>query len=457
MGVYHTEASLFPERIEKKVLQERLIAEPEPDARIPTDVWIIVVGQFVFYGTTTMFLPALYAHAKGENWTNPSMVFAHAVGSAATGTLVASFLLGAFADRYGVKKTYQVALSLCIVSDFALAFTPWSNTFVFAWAILKASSEGLRGAKNQYMAKCSKSRFNFVSNSAMTLGIVGSIVSGIVGGLLLSRFGDEIGFIVIALVAVMCHIVLLVAISTFLPGNVDDSDNLNEGKIEQSKIDQKEWRLFDYDPFIAKVLFQVCVVVVLLQAAVNVTVMTLFQPVMSELFGWTSAMLAALQSGMSTIGFGVTFSSAVLSRNKYLTPPRQTMLGALCFLIAVVLFVVPPLSPQRLVAAQIMSFIAQIIFQCAPLYAKIVSQSSSFQLAILSGAIPIGQSLGSMVAPYFKDMVGTMDVTFLAVALTPALLGNALLFILLWTHNLFDCNFCYGSASRKLDIVAPQV
>jgi len=190
-----------------------------------------------------------------------------------------------------------------------------------------------------------------------------------------------------------------------------------------------------------------CITVVLFQFSVNVTVMALFQPLMSDRFGWSSSDFSALQSFMSFLGFFVTSSMSALSKNRIITAQRQNKIGGLFFFIAVGLFVIPPLSEYRLVAAQIFSFIAQIIFQCAPLYGQIITKHhlTSVQLSILASMIAVGQAIGCWAAPFFLPDAGTLLFT---VVFIPIMIGLLLITLLVWKYD--PDGRCRAAEAKKM-------
>merc|ERR1712183_589600 len=114
---------------------------------------------------------------------------------------------------------------------------------------------------------------------------------------------------------------------------------------------------------------------------------------------------------------------AGLAKNKIITAPQQNTIGQACFLVAIALFVIPPLSETRLVGAYFFCFFGKIIFSgpMHVIFGQIMTSDhiTSIQLSILGAQIALGTATGCYVAPYLLPYAGTW---IFCAALVPVIL-----------------------------------
>lgn len=191
-----------------------------------------------------------------------------------------------------------------------------------------------------------------------------------------------------------------------------------------------------YTTFRNNVLGKMCLAVIAFQFAINSTVETLFQPLITQSFGWQSQDIAYMMSFMSLLGFAVTSFFSGLARNGAITAQQQNKIGQACFLVAIALFVIPPLSKFRLVAAYFFSFFGKIIFSgpMHVIFGQIMTSDhiTSIQLSILGAQIAFGTATGCFTAPYLLPYAGSW---FFCVALVPAILGIVFMMHILSTYD----------------------
>jgi len=382
-------------------------------------VWAAICAQFVFYMAPEMLKPSLFLQIKSAGYKpDAPRVYAWVQTIASVAAMVAPLPVGQLAECKGKRVVYCSICFAGIIAAVAFAASPPAAVFALAWATINLPPAAMRGVRQAFFANTVPIReLTRAGQLASSVGVIGGFVGPVTSALLA---GTSNAFVSGACIAMVIFALCTISLWVCLPrsaGSADELDNSPGAVCPQWTSDRYDSFGGENRKFRDYVLVCFCTIATLLEVSLNAGVMSAFQPVVVEHFGWQSSAIAKVNSAGALLSIAISLVVAQLR------PPEclQAMAAAGCYLAAVLAFLTPPLAEWRLVLGVMLGISAQIMLY-APLeaiFAQLIGRTRvTTQLAtVLSLAPAVGTAFGTFLAPYCVAWAGSPAAL---VAATPA-------------------------------------
>ncbi len=338
-------------------------------------VRMLIGAQLVFYMAPAVLLPSLYLEITRTWPAHAAAVYASVLTTTTCVAMAAPVPLGLWAERRGEREAYTGVTVVATLAALLIACARGSvAAFALGWALLSVPTS-LRGVRAVYFARNVRpEELSRAGQLASATGLVGSVAGPLLASM---RFP----FTDAALLAAALHALCALGLAAFLPAPPGRGHSVQRafaatgaaaatspgcercGRALTAAERTWDMHICDvcYDQWWKhhkrRTLLWSCAVASLLEISMNIVV-TVFQPIAVDRFGWKASEIAAVNLLSAGLSIAVSLGSAQLRLPEW----SQAMCAAMLYVCSVLLATAPPVGEARLVSALVLGLKAQILF-----------------------------------------------------------------------------------------------